>query len=74
MQRVAEDGSASGKPLFEHKVILTQRLLQKTSPALVLGEAVGVAGGIVGVCAVAMGVRIAEADNVFFHMRDLLTS
>ena len=49
-------------------------LLQEAGPALVLGEAVGVVGGIVGVCAVAMGVGIAKADNVFFHVRDLLTS
>ena len=74
MQRVAENSSAPGKPLLEHEVILAKRLLQEAGPALVLGEAVGVVGGIVGVCAVAMGVGIAKADNVFFHVRDLLTS
>ena len=74
MQWVAENSSAPGKPLLEHKVILAKRLLQEAGPALVLGEAVGVVGGIFGVCAVAMGVGIAKADNVFFHVRDLLTS
>ena len=74
VQRVAEYGSSSGKPLLEHEVIFAQRLLQEAGPALGLGEAVGVVGGIVGVCAVAMGVGIAKADNVFFHVRDLLTS
>ena len=72
MQRVAENSSAPGKPLLEHKVIFAQRLLQEAGPALVLGEAVGVVGGIVGVCTVAMGVGITKADNVFFHVRDLL--
>ena len=72
MQRVAEYGSSSGKPLLEHKVILAKRLLQEAGPALVLGEAVCVVGGIVGVCTVAMGVGIAKADNVFFLVRDLL--
>ena len=69
MQRIGKYGRPAGKSLFQHKILPAQRLLQKARPALVLVEAVGMAGGIVGIGAVAMGIGIAKADNVFFHAR-----
>ena len=56
MQRVAENGRPAGKPLLQHEIVTAQRLLQKAGPALILVEAVGAIGGVVGVCAVAVGV------------------
>ena len=68
VQRIGKHGRPAGQPLFQHKVLLPQRLLQKAGPAFVLVEAVGAVGGVIGVGTVAVGIGIAEADNVFFHV------
>ena len=68
LQGVRKHGGAPGEPLLDHKVILSQCLLQQTGPAFVLVETVAAIGTVGGVGAVAVGVGITETDNVFFHL------
>ena len=67
MQRVIKDRGAAGKALLDNEAVLPQLLLQKAGPALGLIKAVAVVTAVIGVGAVAVGVGIPEADNMFFH-------
>ena len=64
---VHEHGGAAGKALLGHQIFVAQRLLQAAGPALVLVEADAVVGTVIGVSAIAVGVGIAQAENVLFH-------
>ena len=67
MQGIRKDGGTAGKPLFQNQIIRPQLLLQQAGPALRFVEAVAAVGAVRRVGAIAVGVGIAEAYNVFFH-------
>ena len=67
MQRVHEHSSAAGKSLLGDQILLAQRLLQAAGPALILVEADAVVGAVVGVGTIAVGVGIAQTENMLFH-------
>ena len=72
MERVNEHCGAAGQALLGDQIILAQRLLQQAGPALVLIEADAAVSAVGGVGAVAMGVGIAQAENMLFHMLHVL--
>ena len=61
-------GGAAGKTLFGHKVFVAQRLLQAAGPALLFIEADAVVGAVVRVGTVAVGVGIAQTEDMCFHI------
>ena len=68
LHRVVKDRGTAAKALLDDEVLLPQCLLQQAGPPLVLIEpgkaAVRAAGGV---GAVAVGVGIAQADDVLLH-------
>ena len=72
MERVNEHCGAAGQALLGDQILLAQRLLQQAGPALVLVEADAAVSAVGGVGAIAMGVGIAQAENMLFHMFHVL--
>ena len=74
VERVLKDRGAAREPLLRHQNALPQGLLQQAGPALVFVEANAAVGTVGGIRAVAVGVGVAQAENVLFHMQCLLLS
>ena len=68
VEGVGEYGGAAAQPLLRHQIVLPQGLLQQAGPALVLVEADAALGAVGRIGAVAVGVGVADTDDVFFHM------
>ena len=64
---VLEHSGPARQALLQHKEVLPQGLLQQAGPALILVEAGAAVGAVGGVGAVAVGVGIPQAEDVFFH-------
>ena len=69
---VCKNGSAPGKTLFGYQILVAQSSLQAAGPALVLVETDAAVGIVLGVGAITMGVGIAQAENMCFHLNTLL--
>ena len=67
VEGIGEDGGAAGQALFQDEIFLAQSLLQQAGPALVFIEPGAAIGAVGGIGAVAVGVGVAQADDVFFH-------
>lgn len=61
MDGIGEAGGSAGKAFFDDQIIAAEFLAQQAGPAFMFIET------SVGVGAVAVGVGIAEAYNMFFH-------
>ena len=66
---VYENGRPAGQALFGDKVLAAQRGLQTAGPALVFVEADAAIGVVLRVGAIAVGVGVAQAENVSFHRK-----
>ena len=66
---VYENGRPAGQALFRDKVLAAQRGLQTAGPALILVEADAAVGVVLRVGAIAVGVGVAQAENVGFHRK-----
>ena len=64
---VFKDGGPAGQALLRHQVLRPKGLLQQAGPALVLIEANAAIRAIGGICAVTVGIGIADTENVLFH-------
>ena len=71
-QGIVKAGGAAGKTLFNVQIVAAQFFLQQSCPALGFVEADAAVGAVSRVCAVAVGVAVSEADDVFFHGVGLL--
>ena len=60
-------GGPARKPLLGDQILFAQRLLQAAGPALVLVETDAAVGAVGRVGAIAVGVGVPQAENVFFH-------
>ena len=69
VEGIGEHGGAPGQALLQNQVFFPQLLLQQAGPALGFIKPAASRDGIGGVGAIAMGIGIAETDNVFFHNR-----
>ena len=67
VERIGEHGGAAGQPLLQNQVPFPQLLLQQAGPALRLVKPIAAGHGVSGVGAVAVGIGITEAYDVFFH-------
>ena len=67
MQGIVKHRCAAAQALLQHQVPVPQGLLEQAGPAFVLVEAAAAVGAVGGVGAVAVGVGVAEADDMFFH-------
>ena len=72
MDGIVEAGGPAGEALLDDQVLLPQCRLEPPGPALGFVEADAAVGAVTGVCALAVGVAVAEADDVFFHGSCLL--
>ena len=66
---VHENGRPAGQALFRDEVLAAQCGLQTAGPALVLVEADAAVGVVLRVGAIAVGVGVAQAENVSFHCK-----
>jgi hypothetical protein len=64
---IVKAGGPAGEALLDDEVFLAQQALEPPGPALGFIEADAAVGAVAGVGAVAVGVAVAEADDVFFH-------
>ena len=69
---VCKNGGAAGKALFGYQILVAQSSLQAAGPALVLVEADAAVGIVLGVGTITVGVGIAQAENMCFHLNTLL--
>ena len=69
---ICKNGGAAGKALFGYQILVAQSGLQAAGPALVLVEADAAVGVILGVGTITVGVGIAQAENMCFHLNTLL--
>ena len=67
VEGVGEDGGAAGQPLLGNQIARAQGLLQQAGPALVFVEADPAVGAVGRVGAVAVGIGVAKAEDMFFH-------
>ena len=69
---VYKNGGAAGKALFGYQILVAQSSLQAAGPPLVLVEADAAVGIVLGVGTITVGVGIAQAENMCFHLNTLL--
>ena len=69
---VYKNGGAARKALFGYQILVAQSSLQTAGPALVLVEADAAVGVVLGVGTITVGVGIAQAENMCFHLNTLL--
>ena len=69
---ICKNGGAAGKALFGYQILVAQSSLQAAGPPLVLVEADAAVGVILGVGTITVGVGIAQAENMCFHLNTLL--
>ena len=69
---IYKNGGAAGKALFGYQILVAQSSLQAAGPALVLVEADAAIGIVLGVGTITVGVGIAQAENMCFHLNILL--
>ena len=68
MDGVHENGRPARKALFRHEIVAAKRRLQAAGPALVLIEADAVVSTVRRVGTVAVGVGIAQTEDMCFHI------
>jgi hypothetical protein len=64
---IVKAGGPAGEALLDDEIFLAQQALEPPGPTLGLIEADAAVGAVAGVGTVAVGVAVAEADDVFFH-------
>ena len=66
-EKTAEETKASVQTFLDDQIVLTQIGLQQLRPALLFRKSYTAVSAVSGVGAVAVGIGIAEAKDVFFH-------